>query len=488
MYIFLNPGFKKVRKKGLITTFIILLCASCVLSQGIRKAIVAEIFYEKKAAILSRQIDLFLKNAKRAPLPIGDIVALIAPHAGYACSGRVAASAYRLIQGKDFEAVVIIAPSHQYGLHGCSIYTQGGYETPLGTAKIDAQLALELSKASGFKFVPQAHKKEHSVEVQIPFIQKTLPQAKIVPIVMGYISDTTIHTLVNALTKVLPGKKVLVVASTDMSHYLPKKEANEIDAKTISLIQSFNTSLLLKKLKRGENIMCGGGPVVSTLLYAQNRGKVKATTLDYDDSIRCGSPESQVVGYLAAVLYSVSPTPKFSLSSENKKELLRLARSAINQFIQDKKTINYKTQNLNFLAKRGAFVTLKKRGYLRGCIGFVDAVMPLYQTVIQASLYAATRDIRFPPVSTEELDKLEIEISVLSPPKKIQNPSLITVGKHGLIISKGDKSGLLLPQVPVENNWSRKTFLEQTCLKANLPKDAWKSGAEIYIFEAIVFQ
>ena len=165
---------------------------------------------------------------------------------------------------------------------------------------------------------------------------------------------------------------------------------------------------------------------------------------------------------------------------------MHLARRTVTQLIKKNKILNYKTQNKNFLVDKGAFVTIKKHNRLRGCIGYIKPIMPLYQTVIQAAAYAACKDPRFPPLTPEELKNLEIEISVLSPLIKITNPHIIKVGKHGLVISKGDHKGLLLPQVPVENHWSRKEFLEHTCLKAGLPSGAWKSGADIYIFEAII--
>jgi AmmeMemoRadiSam system protein B/AmmeMemoRadiSam system protein A len=478
---------KKMRRISSVIFFSLCLCVSCAWPQGIRKAVWAGQFYEKKAEILSQQIDRFLENVKKMPPPGGELIALIAPHAGYAYAGQTAAYSYRQIQGKNYQSVVIIAPSHRYGFNGCSIYTRGGYETPLGIAEIDEPLAAEISKASGFKYIPQAHQMEHAVEVQIPFIQKTLPRAKIVPIVMGYPTRETIIRLKDALIKVLPGKNALIIASTDMSHFFPKKKANETDSETISLIKSFDTSALLKKIEAHENMMCGEGPVVSSLLYAQERGEAKAEILHYDDSSQLAG-ESQVVGYMAAAVYLENPKPKLSLSPEEKAELLRLARSAIDQFIREGKIINYNTENLNFLSKKGAFVTLKKKGLLRGCIGFIEPVAPLYQTVIQASVYAACRDPRFPPVSADELEDLEIEISVLSPLEKINDPGLVKVGKHGLVISKGNKKGVLLPQVPVENNWSRETFLQQACLKAGLPANTWKYKADIYIFEAIVFR
>jgi len=471
-----------------LTLAFLILNSSSSLAQGIRKPVCAGLFYEKNANILSAQIDRFLHNVKISNPPPGEIKALIIPHAGYIYSGQIAAHSYKLVQGKDYETVIVIAPSHRYGFEGCSIYPQGGYQTPLGVAEIDQSLASKLSKASGYRFVPQAHREEHSVEVQIPFIQKTLPQAKIVPVVMGIPQKRTMLTLAKALAEVVPEKKVLIIASTDMSHFEPKKSANEIDSNTISIIQSLNTNTLIRKMERHENIMCGGCAVVAALLYAQKKGESKVQILKYGDSSLSGGSPFRVVGYLAAAIYLETQAVKFSLSSEEKKALLRLARLAVDQFITEKKVIDYTTQNPNFLAKRGAFVTLKRRGRLRGCIGFIEPLFPLCQTVIRASIYAAYEDPRFPPVSAEELKDLSFEISVLSPLERIRDPRQIKIGKHGLIISKKGKKGLLLPQVATENHWSREEFLQQTCLKAGLNKDDWKNGAEITVFEAIVFQ
>jgi hypothetical protein len=476
-----------MERKAFFSLLIFLFLGSSIgLTQGIRKPVWEGKFYERNPTVLSAQIDRFLHKAKISPPP-GKLQALIIPHAGYVYSGQIAAHSYKLVQGKDYETVIVIAPSHRHGFEGCSIYPQGGYETPLGVAEVDRVVASELSKASGFKYIPQAHQAEHSVEVQVPFIQQTLPQSKIVPVVVGFPQRKTILTLIKALAKVASERKVLVIASTDLSHFEPKARANEIDSRTISLIESFKTDALIRKLERRENIMCGGGPVIAALLYAQKRGEAKVQVLKYGDSSLAGGPTSQVVGYLAAAVYTDHEPTNFSLSAEEKKELLRLAQTAVEQFVKEKKIKGYKTQNPNFTTKKGAFVTLKKRGHLRGCIGFIEPVLPLYETIIRASIFAAVQDSRFPPVSPEELKDLRVEISVLTPLERINNPRRIQVGKHGLIISKNGKKGLLLPQVPVENNWSREEFLSHTCLKAGLPEDAWKKGAELYVFEALVF-
>ena len=474
-----------MNKAKLFLTSLFFLTAPLAQAQEVRKAVWAGAFYEENPHVLSAQIDRFLKNAGDIPTPAGEVAALICPHAGYVYSGQTAAYAYRLIQGKPYETVIIIGPSHRHGFDGCSIYLKGGFETPLGVVPVDEEVAAQIARSSRFSYIAAAHQGEHSIEVQLPFLQKTLPGAKIVPVVMGYPTRKTIHALADALAAAVQKKNILIVASTDLSHYLPKEEARATDSRTISLLQKLDTGTLASKLARGENIMCGGGAVVSTLLSLKQRGRPRVEVLHYSDSSGFGGP---VVGYLAAaVILDDVPVAEFKLTGEEKKELLNLARRSLREFVEHQRFLDYETENPRLRAERGAFVTLKKRGLLRGCIGFIEPVLPLYEAVIRATIYAATQDARFKPVSREELDSLELEISILTPLEKIQNPRLVRVGKHGLVIARGEHRGLLLPQVAVEQNWDRETFLSQACVKAGLPPDAWKKGAEIFVFEAIVF-
>jgi AmmeMemoRadiSam system protein B/AmmeMemoRadiSam system protein A len=453
--------------------------------QKVREPQFAGTFYDARPKALSQQIDNYLRQAQREARHTEKPCVLIVPHAGYSCSGPVAAFAYRLVQGLDFETVVVVGTSHQGELRGCSIYPEGGYQTPLGVALVDAALSREICRISGFTYIPSVHQNEHSIEVQIPFIQKVLPRAKIVPILMGTPSPKTISTLAESLVQALRGKRILLVISTDLSHYYPKGKAVTVDGETVALIQDLRTDILTDKLQKGENIMCGGGGVVSALLYAQALGDADIDILQYADSSSTCGPPSEVVGYVAAAVFVHNEDQALVLSENSKKELLELARSSIELFIRKQEMIAYSPQNLELLGKRGVFVTLKKKDTLRGCIGFIDPVAPLYQMVIQASIYASSKDPRFNPVTSDELE--EIEISILTPMRKISDPSLVEVGKHGLFVKWKGRSGLLLPQVPVENGWSRRTFLEQACLKAGLSKDAWKSGAELLVFEADVF-
>lgn len=456
------------------------------LGQGIRQPVWSGQFYPENPEQLADQVNSFLNRAEKVSFPPQEIKVLIVPHAGYIYSGSIAAAAYRSVMNMGFDSVVIIGPSHRFGFRGCSVYTKGGYKTPLGILRVDEDLARSISKKTGYHYIPRAHREEHSIEVQIPFVQIALPQAKVVPIVMGMPEEKTIETLASALSDSLSGKKALVIASTDMSHFYDKKKANEVDRQTISLIEELNTDALSEKLEKRENIMCGGGAVVASLLYVRKTGHPRVHVLAYGDSSRFGGSD-RVVGYFAGAVCDTREQQKFSLSSEEKEALLQMARLAVNEYVLHKKIVSFTTDNRRLLTKCGAFVTLKKRGRLRGCIGFIEAAAPLYQTVIQAAVYAASRDNRFPPVGPEELKDMGIEISVLTPLKRITNPARVQVGKHGLVLVQGNKKGLLLPQVALEQNWTRDVFLSRTCLKAGLPADAWKRGAEIYVFEAIVF-
>jgi len=475
--------------KGKIISFVglFVLVFNLAWAQGIRKPVWAGKFYDSRPQVLLKQIEQWLEEAEHKPHPDSQLKALVAPHAGYVYSGRVAAHAYKQAQKKTFDTVVIIGPSHHFGFRGCSIYPEGSYASPLGLIDVDESFAKKLSQETGYGFIPQAHAKEHCVEVQIPFIQKTIPEAKIVPVIMGKPSKECIKKLSKGMSTVSSKKKVLVIISTDMSHYLPKDQANERDKNTIHLITSKDIQTLENKILNQGNIMCGGAGVVTALQYAMSLGDTHVDFLRYDDSSSAGGPNSRVVGYMSAALYVKKETEPFTLSEIEKKELLNIARSAIQNYIREKKVFFPKPQSPRLHKNKGAFVTLKRKGRLRGCIGFIEPIAPLYKTVAQVAVYAASKDARFPPLSVSELNGLEIEISVLTKPSKIKDVSDIQVGRHGLIIAKDTRQGLLLPQVATENNWSKRKFLEQTCIKAGLPKDSWKNGADIFIFEAHVF-
>ena len=469
---------------------LVILAASLVpavlLGQGVRPAVFAGQFYEADPSRLAAVIDGYLAAAAPASPPSGRIVGLVVPHAGYVYSGRTAAAAYALLQGRSVDTVVIIGPSHRAAFEGASIWPAGGFETPLGVARVDAALAKNIAKASGFRFLPEAFAEEHSVEVQVPFVQRVLPGAAIVPIVMGLQTGPTIRTLAAALTKACRAKNVVVIASTDLSHFLPKDKAQAADAATEALIRDMKTGAIIRKVEAEENIMCGGGPVASVLLMAEKAGRASVRILARTDSSGFGGP---VVGYLAAAVVADEPpaAEEFTLTAEERTELLKMARAALTEFLERRTEIEDRSGRDKFRAPRGAFVTLTKAGNLRGCIGYIEPVLPLGAAVIRTAILAATEDPRFRSVSAAELKDLRVEISVLTPPREIADPRQVKVGTHGIIVERDGAKGVLLPQVPVENGWDRETFLEEGCLKAGLPRDAWKRGARISVFQAIVF-
>ena len=474
-----------MRKNFLARILLVLLVPAVAGAQGVRPAVFAGQFYADDPARLAAEIDGYLAGASVTGPPPGErIVGIIAPHAGYVYSGRTAAAAYALLRGLPVDAVVIVGPSHRFAFEGVSIWPDGGFETPLGLARVDQALAGAIAKAMGSRFRPEAFAEEHSVEVQVPFVQRALPGAAIVPIVMGAQTRTTIRALAAALAKACRDRKVVVVASTDLSHFLPANKAQAADAGTADLIQAIKTETIIRKVEADENIMCGGGPVASLLLLAGKSGRPRVEILARTDSSGFGGP---VVGYLAAAVLSETAPEEFALTADEKADLLKLARASLTEFLTRRTEIDDLTGREKFAAPRGAFVTLTKAGGLRGCIGFIEPVLPLGRTVIRAAIYAATEDPRFPRVGAGELEDLRIEISVLTPAREVANPAQVVVGTHGLIVEKDGCKGVLLPQVPVENGWDRETFLDQGCLKAGLPADAWKRGARLSVFRAIVF-
>jgi AmmeMemoRadiSam system protein B/AmmeMemoRadiSam system protein A len=466
---------------------VVLFLSLTALAQGTRRAVWAGQFYEADPQRLSLQIDGMLAGAGPGS-PAGTVpAALIVPHAGYVYSGQVAARAYRLVQGRDIQTVVVVGVAHRHGFPGASIYLRGGYETPLGMVEIDEPLAEELSRVSGFGFVPPAHREEHSIDVQVPFIQKALPGAKLVPVLTGLPNRDNMTRLAQAMAKVLPGKRALVIVSSDMSHFLTKKEASQRDSETISWLVDQDVDRLIPAVIGHDNRMCGGTGAVTALLYAAQLGRPRVELIDYADSSAAGGRRNQVVGYASLAVYADPHSESFELSNPEQQELVGIARRALELMVRRNQIFDPQLRHSRLGTPAGAFVTLKKQGRLRGCIGFIEPPGPLYRTVALAAGAAATRDQRFRPVTPAELPSIEIEISVLSPPRRIQDPGLVEVGKHGLIVSQGGRKGLLLPQVPVENQWDRRMFLQQACLKAGLPKDAWKRGAELFVFEALVF-
>jgi len=278
----------------------------------IRKAAVAGSWYPGSAPALTAAVDRHLANADRTGRDVaGEVVALIAPHAGLNFSGPVAAHAYRLLRNRTFDVAVLVGPSHFVGFDGVAVYPSGGFETPYGVASIDADLAAALMAAAPIVREHQAaHAREHSLEMQLPFLGRLVPSLRIVPLVMGYQTPDTAFGLGDALADVLRGRRALVVASTDLSHYHDAATAARLDAVVIECVEQFDAEALQTVLNRNHEHACGGGPTVAVMRAARLAGARDAVVLNYADSGDVSGDKSAVVGYFAAALGNFGRTKK----------------------------------------------------------------------------------------------------------------------------------------------------------------------------------
>jgi len=455
--------------------------------QKYRPPVVAGGFYPGDAAELKAFIGDALDKAPEVKLD-GEIIAVISPHAGYKYSGYVAADMYKLLIGRKFDVICVIAPSHREAFRGVTIYNGDGYETPLGILEIDKNLSGKLVKASSvIKFSNAGHGLEHSIEVQLPFLQATAGDFKLLPLVMGEQDFETSKSLGKALGGVLKDKNALIVMSSDLSHFHNYNDAVRLDNEVIKAVKYYDYWLLLRSLATRKCEACGGGPIIAGMIAAQGLGANKSQIIKYANSGDVTNDRSSVVGYMSAVFLK-SENAGSGLNEKNKEKLMEIAKATIFNTVNGIEIPEFKIES-DFLKQNcGAFVTLNMNGNLRGCIGYIVAEKPLYKTVEEVAVSAAIRDPRFPPVTKKELDRLEFEISVLTPFRLINNVNEIEVGKHGLYIVLGRNSGVLLPQVAVSNKWDRDTFLKQVCIKAGLPPDSWKrKEADIFVFSADVF-
>jgi AmmeMemoRadiSam system protein B/AmmeMemoRadiSam system protein A len=461
-----------------------------------RESVIAGSWYPGNAAVLRAQVERFLAEVPAAT-ESGRLVALISPHAGYVYSGPVAAHAYKLLQGQRFDTVVVVAPSHYAAFRGVSVYDRGGYRTPLGLVPLDTEFIAALKTAdSKIRYVAEAHSKEHSLEIQLPFLQTAMPGFKLVPLVMGQQDLSTCQRLAKTLAECAKNKSVLLVASSDLSHYHSRTEARKLDGQAAARVAAFDPKGLNSDLSRGKCEACGGGPMVAVMLAAEKLGADRAKVLKVGDSGDASGDTARVVGYMAAAFYAEKEknmsqekhTIQDGLNAEEQKLLKEIAREAISSKLKNRPYSLPESLPEIFETPCGAFVTLTVNHRLRGCIGHITASAPLSDTVRSVAVSAAFEDPRFSPVTEKEWTGIDLEVSVLTPLERVENIEDVTPGVHGLYIRRGFQSGLLLPQVATEYGWDRETFLEQTCRKAGLRKNDWKEAdTEIYWFKAQVF-
>ena len=466
----------------------------------VRAPAVAGLFYPAEERVLSKTIDGLLEAAPAHHIP--RLRGLVCPHAGYPYSGPTAAIAYKLLAGLDVQTVVILGPSHYALFQGASVPNTDAYQTPLGIVPLSAQ-APQLAKTSPFVLEPQCLVErpawwaqsskpappagqdtpdtwEHSIEVQIPFLQKTLKNFTILPVVLGNVDPEQV-------ARVLAGvidDKTIVVASSDLSHYHPYEQAKELDNRCVKAICDLN----IDDMKNQE--ACGKLPILSLMRLAKDKGW-KTQLLDYRNSGDTSGDKSGVVGYSAVAFYE---TPLQNISAKDRQFLLNLARRTLASAAANSAPPSAGAGDLStkLSEAKGCFVTLTEHGVLRGCIGNIVPQQALHQAVVDNTRNAATRDPRFPPVRPEEVKGIKIEISVLSEPQPLSFSSpedllkKLQTGEDGVVLQIGSNRATFLPQV-WEQLPDTVQFLNDLAQKAGCAPGDWRGknvSVSIYHVEA----
>jgi AmmeMemoRadiSam system protein A len=492
--------------------------------EKVRGPAVAGLFYPKHEKDLSKQIDDYLAEVKAEP--IKNLRALVCPHAGYEFSGKIAASAYKQLEGRHFDTVIILGPSHYAAFAGAAVTDADIYETPLGKISISPKAA-ELGKVMPFAIDPpcevrrpdwwrQSPKElpafgedkpdtwEHSLEVQLPFLQRTLKNFTIVPVVFGEVDP---QAAAKSLIKFLDGRTLLVVSS-DLSHYHPYEAAKKLDTTCVQSICDLNTEWMMQQEA------CGKLPILTLIEIAKQKGW-KAKLLDYRNSGDTSGNKDAVVGYAAIAFYQPDgdrpnfrvnengtvpfPAPqadKPEFTAEERKFLLELARKTITNVTSGENLPEVDTAALaeKLRGARACFVTLTKNNDLRGCIGALFPEEPLYQAVISRARAAALKDPRFPPVRSDELKDIQIEISVLTIPRRLEFNSpedllqKLRPGIDGVVLRMGMRQATFLPQV-WEQLPDKEEFLNHLAQKAGMNASAWREpGTSVLIYQVEAFK
>lgn len=454
---------------------------------------------------LAGQINAFLEAVDQEK--VENVRALILPHAGYRFSGQTAAYGLRQIRGAKCKRVIVMGPSHATAMRNvASIGDYTHYATPLGELPLDLEFIAKLRQSSYFQNIPQAHAREHSVQIELPLLQHVLGEFKLVPIVVGQLDLEVARGIGAVLSGLLDGE-TLVIASSDFTHYGPNYRyipfrqdveagIRKLDMGACEPIREKDAAGFDAYCKRTGATICGRHPV--TVLLSMLGPNAKAKLLHYDTSGRITGDFRNSVSYLS-MAYSfagdwpkgraaAAPPRQAAFTQAERAQLLALARQTLEAAVARPKAKEPEIAPTPAMkADRGVFVTLNKHGALRGCIGNIYPVGSVHSGVRRNALNAAFEDPRFRPVGADELKDLHIEISVLTPPRRVAGHADIELGRHGIILSRAGRSAVFLPQVATEQGWNLEQTLTYLARKAGLPADAWREGAELKVFEAEVF-
>ena len=476
-----------------------------------RPPAVAGKFYPEESQRLRRAVDSFLASA--VPVKATKPVAIVVPHAGYIFSGQISADGFAQARGKQYELVVILGTNHtRAAFPQVALYPGRCFRTPLGEVPVDTDaMAALLAADPDCIAAAETHAQEHSIEVQLPFIQTLFPSAKILPLIVGSPDPELCRRLGLALAKVVKDRRTLLVASSDLSHYPTYEDAVAVDTETLRALAKLDVDTFLAAahathtptVANLETAACGEAPILATIAAAKALGAHRGIVVSYANSGDTSVGErSHVVGYGAVVFAADAgqadtsaltrpPVPigrEAELTPQDKQELLAFARRTLTQFFESTTLPLARGYGPAAQVPRGVFVTLKKHGELRGCIGQMVPDAPLSTIVGRVVLQSAFQDPRFSPLALEELSELQIEISVLTPFREVPRAEDIVVGRDGVLLRKGERAAVFLPQVAPEQGWGREEMLAQLCRKAGLKPDDWHEGARFFTFQAVAFQ
>jgi len=485
---------------------------------------------EGRAAILSAA-HLLMRAGRPGPAPAVKPVALVVPHAGWNYSGPVAGTAYRLLRPGDYDRVVVVGPSHHEAFRGYAVDDASAYRTPAGDVPL-CDGALAALRGSGAQLVPAAVSPEHSVEIQLPFLQAALGRFCLVPVLVGDTGPDEERAFASRLAKLDDGR-TLFVFSSDFSHYGPRFDyqpfgplsdavaarIRAMNERAIDLLSRGDAAAFRAYLRETGNTICGRNGLATMLeLLPRIAPAARAATLGrYMSSDIPGLADTSSVAYVAMAFVRQGEPPDVepllapprlrdappdtpSLAPDDARRLVRLARAALDAELRGtddlEKQLAAWPRGPEQEVLRGVFVTLNRKdpaevareGRLRGCIGQPEPAFPLYYGAVQAAVDAALHDPRFAPVTGPELARLEVEVTVLSPRKPIASPSEIRIGTHGVVLQKNGKAALFLPQVAPEQGWSVEQTLDALCEKAGLPRGAWREGARLSVFTGQVIE
>lgn len=471
--------------------------------ESVLKSELAGVWYSEDPKRLAREIDVYLDAVDTAMNE--KVMALLLPHAGYRYSGMVAAMGIKQIAGRSFSRVVVIGPSHRTALlDSVSIPDVDFVETPLGRIGLDRELMGRLWENPRFQSHIHAHAHEHSVQIELPFLQRALGDFKLVPIVCGELNEYSAR-LIGATLRENIDPDTLVVISSDFTHYgrgfdyvpfTDNIQANleTLDMNAFKLIQEKNAPGFLQYIQETRATICGRSPIAVLLAMLPDEAEVQL--LKYDTSGNLTGDWLHCVSYVSAAITGqwtsacadgIHCEREYLLTEADKSNLLRLARYTIANQLKTKVEKPKLEITPAMQEIMGAFVTLYRHGQLRGCVGEIFPRRELYEAVKEQALNAAFHDNRFPRLREEELSDIEIEISALSAPRRVNSHEDIEIGKHGILLRHGSRSAVFLPHVACEQKWGLVETLSHLAMKAGLSPDTWQNECEFHVFEAVVF-